>query len=101
MEVSENISGTLRAQQHGHQPLVFEPRSQDGVPRISDQDVSPTLNTMRGGRDNRVSYNEEPLIIEMTSTKNTVVKDGVSPTLTARMGTGGNQVNALLLKNKR
>ena len=31
----------------------------------------------------------EPLAIEMTSTKNTVVDDGISPTLTARMGTGG------------
>jgi len=70
MEVSENISGTLRAQQHGHQPLVFEPRSQDGVPRISDKDVSPTLNTMRGGQrqpcivqrrtiDNRNDINKE------------------------------------------
>ena len=35
-------------------------------------------------------------MIEMTSTKNTIVKDGISPTLTARMGTGGNQVNAVL-----
>jgi DNA (cytosine-5)-methyltransferase 1 len=32
----------------------------------------------------------------MTSTKNTIVEDGVCPTLTARMGTGGNQVNAVL-----
>ena len=41
---------------------------------------------------------KEPTMIEMTSTKNTVVEDGVSPTLTARMGTGGNQVNAVLDK---
>jgi DNA (cytosine-5)-methyltransferase 1 len=38
----------------------------------------------------------EPLCIEMTSTKNTIIEDGVCPTLTARMGTGGNQVNAVL-----
>ena len=56
MSVSEDVSGCLRAQEHGHQPIC----------------------------------------IEMTSTKNTVVEDGVSPTLTARMGTGGNQVNAVL-----
>ena len=37
----------------------------------------------------------EPTMIEMTSTKNTVIEDGISPTLTARMGTGGNQVNAV------
>ena len=24
MDCSENISGTLRAQEHGHQPLVYE-----------------------------------------------------------------------------
>ena len=39
----------------------------------------------------------EPYLIEMTSTKNTVVSDGICPTLTARMGTGGNQVNAVCL----
>lgn len=55
MDVSDDKTGTPRAQTHGH----------------------------------------EPIMIEMTSTKNTVVEDGVSPTLTARMGTGGNQVNAV------
>ena len=35
------------------------------------------------------------LMIELTSTKNTIVKDGICPTLTQRMGTGGNQVNAV------
>jgi len=24
MEISENMTGTLRAQEHGHQPLVYE-----------------------------------------------------------------------------
>jgi DNA (cytosine-5)-methyltransferase 1 len=32
----------------------------------------------------------------MTSTKNTIVEDGICPTLTARMGTGGNRVNAVM-----
>ena len=39
----------------------------------------------------------EPTMIEMTSTKNTVVEDGIPPTLTARMGTGGNNVNAVCM----
>lgn len=56
MSVTEDKTATLRAQEHGHQPLC----------------------------------------LEMTSTKNTVVENGISPTLTARMGTGGNQVNAVL-----
>ena len=52
MNVSYDVTGTLRAQMGGHPPLVlvFEPRSQDGVPRIVNGDVSPTLNTMRGGQ---------------------------------------------------
>ena len=29
MNCSENISGTLRAQEHGHQPLVFDNHGQD------------------------------------------------------------------------
>lgn len=37
----------------------------------------------------------QPVMIEMTSTKNTIVENGICPTLTARMGTGGNQVNAV------
>jgi DNA (cytosine-5)-methyltransferase 1 len=41
----------------------------------------------------------ESLCIEMTSTKNTIVEDGISPTLTARMGTGGDQVNAVCMGN--
>jgi DNA (cytosine-5)-methyltransferase 1 len=40
-----------------------------------------------------------PICIEMTSTHNTIVEDGISPTLTARMGTGGNQVNAVCIGN--
>ena len=38
----------------------------------------------------------ETICIEMTSTKNTIIENGICPTLTARMGTGGNQVNAVL-----
>lgn len=44
---------------------------------------------------------ERVLMIEMTSTKNTIVEDDVSPTITARMGTGGNQVNAVLRFHSR
>ena len=57
-------------------------------------DISPTLNTCGGGKDSRASCSV--ILIEMTSTQNTIVTDGVYPTLTARMGTGGNQVNAIL-----
>ena len=58
MDISENVTATLRAQDHGHPPVI---------------------------------------LIEMTSTKNTVVFNEVCPTLTQRMGTGGNQVNAVFV----
>lgn len=45
--------------------------------------------------------NPNELCIEMTSTKNTVCTDGICPTLTARMGTGGGQVNAVLFDMQR
>ncbi len=53
MGISENVSGTLRAQEHGHQPTVLD------MPHACD-----------------------------------VIRDcgGTSPSLQARMGTGGNQV---------
>lgn len=51
MGVSEDVVGSLRAQEHGHQPIVcFEPRSPDGVPRICERGGDPTLNTAQGGQ---------------------------------------------------
>lgn len=51
MGVSEDVVGSLRAQEHGHQPVIcFEPRSPDGVPRICERGVAPTLNTAQGGQ---------------------------------------------------
>ena len=44
--------GENRPSRPAHQivePICFEPRGQDGVPRIHG-DISPTLNTMRGGQ---------------------------------------------------
>ena len=50
MSVEYDVSPTLRAQDHGHPPVIlFEPRSQDGVPRIYG-DICPTLNTAQGGQ---------------------------------------------------
>ena len=57
----------------------------------SEDDVSYTLNSV----ERHAVCSPQPLAIEMTSTKNTIIGDGISPTLTARMGTGGNQVNAV------
>lgn len=52
---------------------------------------------MGGGRECLAS-SEEPIVIQMSSTNNQIAFDGVMFTLTARMGTGGNQVNAVLVE---
>ncbi len=41
----------------------------------------------------------EPIMIEMGSTKHTVIRDGICVTLKARMGTGGENVNAVIRDN--
>ena len=66
MGVTYGVTSTLRAESHGHSPIVIN------------------------------ASDDQTVLIEMASTKNTIVETGVSPTLTARMGTGGNQVNAVL-----
>ena len=72
-------------------PLGFRPENV----RCYDELATTLCNGTRPGFTTGV-VQEQPLCIEMTSTKNTIVEDGVCPTLTARMGTGGNQVNAVL-----
>ncbi|GAB1477330.1 hypothetical protein MASR2M70_21680 [Bacillota bacterium] len=85
MHCTENITGTLRAQKHGHQPLVMA--TQQGGAEI-DNGVCPTITASAG-----MSGNNQPVLFENHP------KDGryngplgVAPTLAARMGTGGNNV---------
>lgn len=66
-----------------------------------DIDMAVTIfdNSGTNERTNeRNYYADEPIMIEMTSTKNTIITNGISATLTARMGTGGNQVNVVLVR---
>jgi len=94
MNHSVDVTGALRAEEHGHQPIVYngsQITSEINHSNPQPGDACHSLTT-----DSR-NYVVEPIMVEMTSTKNTVVEDGVSPTLTARMGTGGNQVNALCM----
>lgn len=47
MELSEDVSGTLRAQEHGHQPLVFENHGIDAR-YTGPHKVAPTLSCRAG-----------------------------------------------------
>ena len=49
--------GAMRAHQHQHQPIIFQPRSPDGVARVSEDGQVPTLDRMGGGqREPCVAY---------------------------------------------
>ena len=60
MELSEDMTGTLRAQEHGHQPLVFE---NHGIDARYDQvgDVAPTMSARYGTGGNNVPLVKEPI----------------------------------------
>ena len=63
MECSEDISGTLRAQEHGHQPLIFENHGIDAR-YTGPHKVAPTLSARAGTGDNNLSLvmqEEEPV----------------------------------------
>lgn len=60
MELSEDMTGTLRAQEHGHQPLVFE---NHGIDARYHQvgDVAPTMSARYGTGGNNVPLVKEPI----------------------------------------
>lgn len=85
MECSEDISGTLRAQEHGHQPLVLA--SQQGGAEIG-AGICPTVTAAAG-----MSGNNQPVLFENHGIDGRYTgPHPVSPTLSARGGTGGNNL---------
>lgn len=95
MECSENVAGTLRAQEHGHQPLVFDNHGQD-VRYLGPVSATQTVSATFG-----MGGNNQPLVIG-TSEASLFENHGidarytgphkVSPTIPARAGTGGNNL---------
>lgn len=98
MACSENLVGTLRAQEHGHQPLVFDNHGQDTRflgPVNAAQTVSATFGM--GG-------NNQPLVVAEQAEKSPTLFENhgidarytgphkIAPTMSARYGTGGNNV---------
>jgi len=61
MDCSEEVSGTLRAQEHGHQPAIFENHGIDARYRKMDG-ISPTMSARWGTGGNNVPLieSEEP-----------------------------------------
>ena len=83
MHYTEDITGTLRAQEHGHQPLIFDNHAQDS--RFTGPvDVSQTVSAgfgMGGGNT--------PLIMA-TQQGGAEIGEGICPTITASAGMSGN-----------
>lgn len=95
MDVSENITGTLRSQEHGHQPIVFEPGAASRVGGHCWQD-EPTgaLRADMGDNQLAVAIENHP-----ADSRIKIDDSGTVQTLTERMGTGGG--NVPLVMNER
>ena len=95
MECSEDVSGTLRAQEHGHQPLVFDNHGQDTSflgPVETAQTVSASFG-MGGNNQPLVVNKQEPTLYENHGIDARYTgPHPVAPTMSARYGTGGNDV---------
>lgn len=114
MHCTENITGTLRAQEHGHQPLVFDNHAQDARftgPVAVSQTVSagfgmggnnqPLIMAVQqddkeigeGTDSEDMSGNNQPVLFENHGIDSRYTgPHEVAPTMSARMGTGGNNV---------
>lgn len=89
MGVSHDVSGTLRAQEHGHQPAVmaFDTTQITSKQNGSIPDFGKPCHTLNANA-------HVPCVVLDMSHACDVIRDcgEVSPSLQARMGTGGNQV---------
>ncbi len=86
MDCTENITGTLRAQMHSHQPLVLESNQKHAV--VREDGKSPTLPASMGMGGGYVPMVYENHGIDARYTG----PHDVVPTLSARGGTGGNNL---------
>ena len=85
MDLSEGVSGSLRSQEKGHQPLVMA--TQQGGAEIGE-DLCPTITSAAG-----TSGNNQPVLFENHGIDSRCTgPHPVAPTMSARYGTGGNNV---------
>jgi DNA (cytosine-5)-methyltransferase 1 len=94
MAVSRHVTGTLRAQEHGHQPIVFEPGAASRVGGHVWTDATGALRAEAGDNQLAVAIENHP-----ADSRVKLSEDGVVQTLPGRMGTGGG--NVPLVMNER
>ena len=93
MACSEDVAGTLRAQEHGHQPLVLA--TQQGGAEVG-VGVCPTITAAAG-----MSGNNQPVLFENHGIDARYTgPHTVAPTMSARYGTGGNNVPLIAQKDE-
>jgi len=91
MDISDNVAGTLRAQEHGHQPIVFEPGACSRMKSsYCYEGISGTLRANAGDNQPAVVIENRP-----QDSRVKINKDGIVQTLDARMGMGGGNVPLL------
>ena len=83
MACSEDVAGTLRAQEHGHQPLVFDNHGQD-TRFQGPVDIAQTVSASFGQ-----GGNNQPLVMG-TQQGGAEIMVGICPTITAAAGMSGN-----------
>ena len=85
MDCTESLSGALRAQEHGHQPLVMA--GQQGGAEIG-VGICPTITASAG-----MSGNNQPVLFDNHGIDARYTgPHELAPTMTARYGTGGNNI---------
>ena len=92
MDLSHDVTGTLRASMESHQPLVLA--TQQGGAEIGIG-VCPTITSAAG-----MSGNNQPVLFENHGIDSRYTgPHNVSPTISARMGTGGNNGSLVAQEN--
>ena len=83
MDASEGVAGTLRSQEHGHAPLVFENHGIDARYRQLDG-VAPTISARYGTGGNNVPLVEQGLAVFSRQRVDEFKPDHVASTESAR-----------------
>ena len=83
IDCSEEISGTLRAQEHGHQPLVFENHGIDSR-YTGPHSVAPTMSARYGTGGNNIPLVSDSLTVFNRQRLDTFKAEDIASTQSAR-----------------